>query len=103
MKPQTRHQKRTATATIGGVRRNILHFIAKRASDLPNMQDRQSGKHIDHVDNLKHIYMTHGMEGVDNYVARVHAVIQRDCSPKPQVRFWGWLKIKWYKLIGVRR
>lgn len=97
-----RHDRRTAKVKVNGKEKSILKFLTERAADLPLMADRKTGEAIDHVKNLRDVYMSHGKDGVNEYISRCHAVIQRDTSPKFLTRLKGWLKIKWFQIRGTK-
>ena len=95
-----RKDRRRAAVKVNGKEQNILKFLAKRANDLPIMEDRKTGERVNHVHNLREVYMSKGIPGVNEYVARVNAVILRDTSPKFHIRLHGWALVKWFKIMG---
>ena len=82
----------------------ITQFLQSRAADLPEMTDRTTGNPIDHGKNLYNLYIEKGIEGVNEYIHRVNAVIRRDLSPTITGRIAGWLIIRKLKLLSwIRR
>lgn len=75
---KSRNNRRKVEINVNGENVNAHKFLTERAKVLPRMIDRETGKAINHEENLKAIFDQLGTKGVNLYVGSVCAVSVRD-------------------------
>lgn len=67
-KEVSRTQRRHAEINVNGKNVKILEHIRKEARKLSFIINKETGKEINHEENLKAIYMINGIAGVNDYL-----------------------------------
>lgn len=84
---------------VSGKTMQVLDFLKLRSKDLPPITDKVTGKKVDHIKNLRRLYMDQGASGVNGYVNRVRAVYDRDQGATRFIRLRGWMAVAWFRIF----
>lgn len=82
---------------VDGRETKVIRFLEERAKSLPVLTLKGGEEKVDHVLNVRKIYMTKGVDGVNQYLKAVQAISMRDTG-KWYIRIAGILKLMWLKI-----
>ena len=91
-----RRQRRRQVIKVNGKEWRVRDYLAYRAAKLPDIKDNRTGGTIDHVFNLKKLWVEKGDRGVNRYMKIVKAIWQRDRG-KFAVRLWARVKLLYFE------